>query len=143
TERLRGFRLACNELLVPKMKHAVVYATAFTREAGRTACLELLAKNPGVSAIVAANDLIALGCYDVLAEKGISCPNDISITGYNDAPFVDLVRPALTTVRINQREMGLEAARILLARMAGHHSAGDILLRPEFVQRRSTSAPRK
>lgn len=141
-ERLRGFRLACNEMSIPKMKHSVIHAAAFTRDAGRIACLDLLAKNPAVTAIVAANDLIALGCYDVFADKGISCPKDISVTGHNDAPFVDLVHPALTTVRINQREMGLEAARILLARMAGHHVVADILLRPEFVKRRSTSPPR-
>jgi LacI family transcriptional regulator len=124
------------------MKHSVIHAAAFTREAGRTACSELLTKNPSVTAIVAANDLIALGCYDVFADKSITCPDDISITGYNDAPFVDLIRPALTTVRINQREMGLEAARILLARMAGHDAVADILLRPEFIKRRSTGAPR-
>jgi len=141
--RLRGFHIACTEFAVPKMKHAVVHAAAFTREAGRAACLELLAKNSNLTAIVAGNDLIALGCYDAFAEKGMSCPADISITGYNDAPFVDLVRPALTTVRIDQREMGLEAGRILIARMAGHRAIADVLLRPEFVKRRSTSAPRK
>lgn len=141
--RLRGFQHACGEFSIPKTKNSIVHATAFTREAGRTACLELLTKNPGVTAIVAANDLIALGCYDAIAEKGISCPADISITGYNDAPFVDLVRPPLTTVRVDQREMGLEAARILLARMAGHDAIADILLRPKFVERRSTASPRK
>lgn len=141
--RLRGFLLACNELSIPMTKHSVIHATAFTREAGRTACLELLAKNSKVTAIVAANDLIALGCYDAFAEKDIACPADISITGYNDAPFVDLARPPLTTIRINQKEMGREAARILLARMAGNHSVADILLRPEFIKRRSTSVPRK
>jgi LacI family transcriptional regulator len=141
--RLRGFQLACVELGVPELRSAVVRAAAFTREAGRAACVELLARDHEVTAIVAANDLIALGCYDVFAEKGIRCPADISITGYNDAPFVDLVQPPLTTVRINQREMGLEAARILVARMAGHHAITDTLLHPEFVQRQSTCPPRQ
>lgn len=144
SERLRGFMFACSDLSIPRTKNSVVHATAFTREAGRVACLELLAKNADMTAIVAANDLIALGCYDALAELGISCPDDMSVTGYNDAPFVDLVRPPLTTVRVDQREMGLQAARILLARMAGHQAAvGNILLPPEFVERGSTRAPRK
>lgn len=138
--RLRGFQLACQELAIPRMKHGVVHATAFTREAGRVACLDLLTHNTTLTAIVAANDLIALGCYDAFTEKGVACPGDVSITGYNDAPFVDLVQPPLTTVRIDQREMGLEAARILLARMAGHQAIADILLRPQFVERRSTAA---
>jgi LacI family transcriptional regulator len=141
--RQRGFLLACEEFSVPKTKHSVVPATAFTREAGRVACLELLAKNPKITAIVAANDLIALGCYDAIAEQDISCPADISITGYNDAPFVDLVRPPLTTVRIDQREMGLEAARILLAKMSGHNAIADILLRPKLIERQSTAPPRR
>lgn len=141
--RARGFLMACDEFSIPRTKHLIVPAAAFTREAGRTACLELLTKNPKVTAIVAANDLIALGCYDALAEKGLSCPADISVTGYNDAPFVDLVRPPLTTVRVDQKQMGLEAARILLARMAGHKAIADILLRPQFIERQSTAAPRR
>jgi LacI family transcriptional regulator len=141
--RQRGFQLACSELSIPKSKQTIVRATAFTREAGRVACMELLEKSASLTAIVASNDLIALGCYDVFAEKGLSCPSDISVTGYNDAPFVDLVSPPLTTVRLDQREMGLEAARVLLGMIEGHHTVANILLRPIFMNRRSTGTPRK
>ena len=55
----------------------------------------------------------------------ITCPDEMSVTGYNDAPFVDMVSPPLTTVRIRQREMGIEAARVLLARMNGQEIAAD------------------
>jgi LacI family transcriptional regulator len=54
-----------------------------------------------------------------------------------------MVSPPLTTVRIMQREMGLEAARLLLLRMSGQDVNADILLRPELVARRSTAAPRR
>ena len=141
--RLRGFQLAISELSLSDAKHPVVHAEAFTREAGRIACLKLLDNNSDITAIVAANDLLALGCYDAFIERNISCPANISITGYNDAQFVDMVSPPLTTVRIKQREMGIEAARLLLARMAGQDSVADILLRPELVQRRSTDIPPK
>jgi LacI family transcriptional regulator len=141
--RLRGFQLKTNELSLPQSANRVVEATTFSREAGRIACLELLDGAPDITAIVAANDLLALGCYDALHARGIVCPKDISITGYNDAPFVDLVQPALTTVRIRQREMGAEAARVLLARMHGQDSAGDVWLRPTFIERNSTAIPRK
>lgn len=140
--RLRGFRLAMSELALAEREPAVIEAGAFSREAGRTACFELLDRHPDMTAIVAANDLLALGCYDALAERGLSCPKDISITGHNDAPFVDMVSPPLTTVRIGQREMGVEAARLLLARLGGQEIAADILLRPELIERRSTAAPR-
>lgn len=141
--RQRGFQLAVSELSLSDSKSPIVHAEAFTREAGRDACLKLLDKHSNITAIVAANDLLALGCYDAIAERNITCPADISITGYNDAPFVDMVNPPLTTVRIKQREMGIEAARLLLARMAGQEIGADILLRPELVQRRSTDIPRK
>jgi LacI family transcriptional regulator len=139
--RMRGFNLAMSELSPADAKPPAIEAEAFTREAGRAACAALMASHPEITAIVAANDLLALGCYDAFAERGISCPGDISITGYNDAPFVDMVSPPLTTVRIKQHEMGVEAARLLLARMNGQEIAADVLLRPELVQRRSTAAP--
>jgi len=141
--RRRGFHLAIGELSLAVVKSPVIEAEAFSRDAGRAACQTLLANDPDVTAIVAANDLLALGCYDVFEERGIRCPGDISVTGYNDAPFVDMVSPPLTTVRIKQHDMGVEAARLLLARMNGQQIAADVLLRPELVERRSTAAPSK
>jgi LacI family transcriptional regulator len=140
--RLRGFSLAVAELALANPQPPVIEAEAFTREAGRSACLALVAGHPDITAIVAANDLLALGCYDALAERGLACPGDISVTGYNDAPFVDMVSPPLTTVRIDQQQMGVEAARLLLSRINGQETAADVLLRPELVQRRSTAPPR-
>jgi LacI family transcriptional regulator len=140
--RLRGFHLAADELSLTDPRPPVIEAQAFTREAGRAACLGLLANYSDITAIVAANDLLALGCYDAFDERHISCPGDISVTGYNDAPFVDMVSPPLSTVRIKQHEMGVEAARLLLARMNGQEITADILLRPELVHRRSTDVPR-
>jgi LacI family transcriptional regulator len=91
--------------------------------------------------MIAANDLLALGCYDALAERGLGCPHDVSVTGYNDAPFVDMVMPPLTTVRIQQRQMGVEAVRLLLAKIESPESpAVDILLRPALIVRSSTTA---
>ncbi len=64
--------------------------------------------------MVAGNDLIALGCYDVFAERGISCPDEISVIGYNDIPLMDKLRPPMTTIHIPQFDLGAEAARMLL-----------------------------
>ena len=51
------------------------------------------------TAIVAGNDLMALGCYDVFAERGLRCPDDISVVGFNDMPFSERFNPPLTTIR--------------------------------------------
>ena len=74
--------------------------------------------------VVAGNDLIALGCYDVFAERGIACPDDISVVGFNDMPFLDKLRPPLTTIAIPHHQIGAEAARLLLDAIAEPGPAG-------------------
>jgi len=102
-----------------------------------------IAVAPELTAIVAANDLLALGCYDVLAERGLRCPQDVSVVGFNDMPFADRFDPPLTTVRIPHREIGAAAADLLLERLSdGQDPPREILLAPTFVPRRSTAPPR-
>jgi LacI family transcriptional regulator len=96
-----------------------------------------------VTAIVAANDLIALGCYDVFAERRIACPNELSLIGHNDMPLLDMLNPPLTTLRIQHVEMGRQAARLLLGMIAAPSAAPlRITLAPELMVRGSTAAPR-
>lgn len=121
----------------------VVEATEYTREAGRVACAELLRRYRATTAIIASNDLLALGCYDALAAAGLQCPRDLSVVGHNDIPLVDMVHPPLTTLRIQHREMGRQAAQLLLERIAAPDTKPvRITLSPELVVRGSTAAPR-
>jgi LacI family transcriptional regulator len=123
---------------------AIVEATEFTREAGRLACEALLVAHRDLTAIIAGNDLLALGCYDVFSESSIDCPADISLIGHNDMPLFDMLHPPLTTVRIQHREMGRHAARLLLNMIAAPDSAPwRIALPPQLIVRGSTAAPRK
>jgi LacI family transcriptional regulator, galactose operon repressor len=123
---------------------AVEAAPAYTREAGHAAAQRLLERKPHLTAIVAANDLLALGVYDTLAERGLSCPKDVSVVGHNDMPYVDMLSPPLTTVRIAQREMGDKAARLLLAQIRDPEARHDhIVLAPQLIVRGSTAPPRR
>jgi LacI family transcriptional regulator len=117
------------------------FADAFTEEQGARALTDLLDSHAKFSALVAGNDLMALGCYDALAERGLRCPDDISIVGFNDMPFADKFNPPLTTVRIPHYEMGLRAAELLLERIAedGGAPADDVVLPVRLVQRASTA----
>ena len=115
----------------------------FTEAEGARVCAELLDGASDVTAIVAANDLLAIGCYDTLEDRGLRCPEDISIVGFNDMPFVDRLRPSLTTVRVPQREIGTVAADLMLERLADESSVPrEILLEPTLIVRASTAAPR-
>lgn len=122
---------------------AVVFESAgYSRECGKAAMLELMRLWPRTTAVLSGNDLVAIGCYDALAELGLRCPQDVSVVGHNDIPFMDLIRPPLTTVRIRHHGMGLEAARLVLQTIDTPKCAVlDIRLKPELVVRGSTAPP--
>jgi LacI family transcriptional regulator len=120
----------------------IEFSEAFTEREGARCCGELLDRRRDFTAIVAGNDLLALGCYDALEERRLCCPDDISVVGYNDMPFVDRFRPALTTVRVPHYELGATAARLMLEQVQGTDApARQLLLSPELVIRGSTAPP--
>jgi LacI family transcriptional regulator len=141
--RMRGFVGAMNASGLNVDDSRIAVADGYSRENGARAAARLLSQKQKPTALVAANDLLALGSYDTMRSLGMICPNDLSITGYNDMPLVDLVSPPLTTIRIQHHQIGTEAARLLLRRIAEPNSPiVDLVLRPELIVRESTSRPR-
>jgi LacI family transcriptional regulator len=120
----------------------IVLTDAFTEVQGARACRELLDRGKPVTAIAAANDLLALGCYDVLEERAIACPGAMSIVGFNDIPFADRFQPPLTTIRIPHYELGAAAAELMLELLQQPTAEPRQLeLEPQLVVRGSTRAP--
>ena len=112
----------------------------FTIEEGRRALRKLLARDSQFTAIVAANDLLALGCLEVLKEMRVRVPDDISITGYDDFQFLDRMSPALTTVKIPKYQMGAQATKILLGLIDGEANAEHVMrMQPRLIIRGSTA----
>jgi len=141
--RYLGFTAAMEAAGLPVPPERVSYAGAFTEAAGERACAEVLRADPSVTAIITANDRLAIGCYDRLAEVGLSCPSDISIVGFNDMMFIDRLRPPLSSVRVPQREIGYAAADLLLEQLAtGSTDPRELMLEPALVVRASTAPPR-
>ena len=139
-ERHRGFVAAMKSAGLELHPDLVVVAEAFSEHAGERAMLTLLDRGRKFTAAVTGNDLLALGAYDALNARGLRCPQDVSITGFNDMPFVDKVSPPLTTVRIQHYEMGMRAATALLERIKEPAMRGaDIKLEPSLVVRSSTA----
>jgi LacI family transcriptional regulator len=113
----------------------------FRMEPGQRAGERLLAENPDVTAIVAANDLLALGVYRAIADIGCEVGVDVSVTGYNDVSFMQFVQPAMTSVRVQYREMGAEAALALLKLMSGWSEPVESVTLPPTLSIRASTAP--
>jgi LacI family transcriptional regulator, galactose operon repressor len=142
-ERYEGFLATMREAGIEPDPRLIVEAGAFTESEGAGASRELLDRDAGLTAILAANDLLALGCYDTLAERGIDCPDELSVVGFNDMPFAARFQPPLTTIRIPHYEIGAAAAELMLDLLQeGGEEARHVELRPELVVRGSTAPPR-
>ena len=121
----------------------VLVAEAFTESEGARLCGELMDRSREFTAIAAANDLLALGCLDVFAERGRRCPEEISVVGFNDMPFAARFQPPLTTIHIPHYEIGKAAGELMLERLQeGDSPPREIRLEPRLVVRESTAPPR-
>lgn len=140
-ERARTFG---NYMRIHDLDASLVVATdKFTVDEGFRAVQELLQVNDRFTAIVAASDLIALGCIDALAEAGRRVPDDVSVVGGNDIPFLSRMNPALTTVSIPKYEMGDQAAKVLMELISGERQQSMVMrMQPRLVVRSSTAAAR-
>lgn len=119
---------------------------------GVRAARRLLMSGQRFTAVVTGNDLLALGTLDVLRENHIPCPEQVSVTGFNDLPMMDRVTPTLTTVRVPQYEMGRAAARMLIEQLvdppeglpagpSAHPTVRHVVLPVELIVRGSTGGP--
>jgi LacI family transcriptional regulator len=142
--RCQGFRRACRSLAKTVLTATVAYGKEFTIEDGEIACAALLREHKAITAIVAANDMLAVGALRQLQAHGMHCPQDISIIGMNDMPFMGSIAPALTTVRTPAAELGKNAAEILVAMINGTPIENRrVVLSPELVNRNSAASVRE
>jgi LacI family transcriptional regulator len=138
--RLRAFRMGMADLGLDAS--LIVETTMWSEEQGEEAFGRLVERLPGFTAVLAGNDLLALGCYDYMNGHGIACPSQVSVVGFNNMPLVDKVRPALTTVALPHYQIGAEAARMILERIrAAQAPPKSVLLPVSLVVRNSTARP--
>ena len=111
------------------------------RSAREAVADELAAGTPAPSAVIAANDMIALGVVQQLQEQGLAVPGDVSVVGFNDFDFSSWVRPSLTTVRIPAAAMGRRAVEVLLAAEGGAVPEAPVFPAELVVRESSGPAP--
>ena len=114
-------------------------------EEGYENAKKLLAAGRPFTALVAFNDISAIGAVRAFRDAGLRVPEDISVVGFDDIQAAAYLIPRLTTVRQPLRRMGEIAAEQLLARISNGRRAGaqQVMVEPELVLRESTCKPRR
>jgi DNA-binding LacI/PurR family transcriptional regulator len=113
----------------------------FTAAGGRRATQRLLTDTDPPTAIVYANDVMAIAGIAAAHEAGLRLPGDLSVVGHDDVMLAAHLTPALTTIHQDVPALGAESARALLALIDGSEPAPAELPEPELVVRASTAPP--
>lgn len=114
----------------------------WSARSGYEATRRLLAKRPGFTALVAANDQMALGAIQALHERGLRVPEDVSIVGFDDVPEAAYYTPPLTTVRQDFAALGEQSVEYLMALITNPDTPlHQRVLYPQFIERQSTCQP--
>jgi LacI family transcriptional regulator len=120
--RLRGFLAALAGRGIAVAPQRILRAASYTMEAGLLAGASLLARQPEVTAVFCANDLIALGLMRAAIQAGRTVGRDLSVAGFDDIFVAQLLSPALTTIRQPIAELGRRAAGLAIGAIEGRDS---------------------
>lgn len=136
-ERTEGVRQALAEAGLPVSQVPFV-AGDYLRSGGEAAMRSLLRRRTRPRAVFCMNDEMAVGALDALLAAGLSCPGDVALTGFDDILWAETTRPRLTTMRVDSRQMGRMAVRLLRARLQNPDGAPSVtVIQPELVRRES------
>jgi len=125
-QRLAGYRAGHRDLGVSPAEELLIRGD-FRFGAGKDAVARLFGSGGGCDAIVAANDWMALGALEALRARGLRVPQDVAVVGFDDLDDAKFATPPLTTVQQAPRQLGIEAVRLVLARLRGE-TCGDVVL---------------
>lgn len=125
----------------PREPAPPVYEGNFRFEGGRLAASRILAEKTLPTAVVVANDLMALGAMQEFKAAGLHVPQDISIVGFDDISFASLSEPALTTVCSPRVEIGRRAFEALMLTVDRPHQPGIEIRIPTYLIKRDSTAP--
>ena len=135
--RLEGYKKALNKYRIP-LDVSLISVGDINLEDGHERTRQMLGKNLDFTAIFAYNDMMAFGAMQAIKEKGLRIPEDIGLVGYDDISFSSLMDPALTTIRLNKQELGIESVKLLLSRINGNRKiAQKIMLDVDIIARKT------
>jgi LacI family transcriptional regulator len=137
--RLQGYRAALRAAKV-RFDQKLVARVGFDPGDAATALSSLLDAQPDVTAVFAANNVMASGVWQELQRRRLSVPKDISLVAFDDLPWMSMVRPPVSAVAQPVVTLGARAAELLLARLSGELTGPPqrVCLEPTFEPRAST-----
>ncbi|HEY7414405.1 MAG TPA: LacI family DNA-binding transcriptional regulator [Ktedonobacteraceae bacterium] len=136
-ERIAAYRAALDVAHLP-IDPELQYAGTFTEHDGYIATRAMLELSDPPTAIFAGNDRQAAGAYRALQEVGKNVPDDMSVIGFDNLAYTEIMAPPLTTVHAPRLELGRTAAMMLLRLIAGEELEMPRMVLPtQFIERRS------
>ncbi|QJW46029.1 LacI family DNA-binding transcriptional regulator [bacterium BFN5] len=137
-ERTDGYRQALMLHGLPYLNELVINAD-FTFEGGFAAGKALIAGGKHFDAVFAANDMMAIGVIECLAQHHVQVPEDVAVVGFDNIRMAGWYKPALSTISQPVYEMGQIAAKMVLEQMLdGTVAAQTVMLTPELIVRQSS-----
>lgn len=138
--RVRGYRGALKTAKI-RFDSECVAAGDLTEDSGYRAAQALVKRAAGLRAIFAANDAMAMGALNALADMGLRVPGDIAVTGFDDMWFASSRSVALTTIHQPRYDLGKRSMQLLLERIRGERTKPrDIVLPTRLVVRATCGA---
>ena len=136
--RLDGYRAALRAADLV-FDPALLEHCAPTTEGGRAATHAILARRPRADAILAFNDLVAIGVMQACEEAGKNVPLDVGVIGVDNIPFAAIVRPGLTTIAVDLVEVGRQAMDTILRIIRSDDASAQLMvqIRPHLIRRHS------
>lgn len=139
-ERCEGYRRALAEAGIA-FDESLVRFGSYERHFGATALTGLLELPSPPTAVFAASDYLAVGMLELLRDRAINVPADMSIVGFDDMEFASLLMPPISTLRQSARELGRKGVDLLLARLTGDVPAVVERLPVRLIERASVAPP--
>jgi LacI family transcriptional regulator len=139
--RMEGCRAALEAAGIA-FDESLVRSGGFTTDGGAKATSDLIESGADFSAMLASNDLMAIGALAELQSRSIAVPDEVSVAGFDDVQNAAFVSVPLTTVRVPMHEMGAERAALLFDIVSGRRPRSRVLP-VELITRRSTAPPPK
>lgn len=136
-EKIKGFKRAIAEKVTGRLEDSI-FRTTKGIEGGYSAMDGILNMKKNFTAVVASEDIIAVGIIKRLAMQGIRIPEDVAVTGFNNSIYSNCTTPELTSVDSKVEAVSSGAVKLLVDALEGKKTVSRLVIKPELIIRQTT-----